>query len=850
MQKIESKMPNAHAGHVGGLAQMERIDISTPHDSTFDVPRQEAAPTLNDALSLARRGWYIFPVEPGGKKPLCKWRDASAQAEGIARLEFTRHAHGGEFPNVGLDCGKSGLVVIDLDRHGDSPDGLAAWEALKAEHGIDDTGALVAETPSGGRHLIFADPTGGAIRNSASKLAPGIDIRANGGYIVAAPSRNGAGGGWRWLRGDGEPGTLPPELIRLLLAEPAPSHVLEPPREAPRAQTAPTGDRRAIAYAQAALGREVAALAGTAPGTRNAGANRAAFSLGQLVGAGLLDRAEVERQVYGACVASGLLADDGERSVMATIASGITAGIAEPRGLPAETRAVFQGNNADGWAYVDQEPVPDPGPAASAETATSGILLTDMGNATRFALAHSNQVKYTQNLGWLVWVGTHWAQDETGAPMRLARQTAAAIFDEAARHSERAKSCIEEMKLVSADDRDALDKLTAEKNKAEGLAGKAVAWAMKSQSRARLSAMIDLGESERAIVRFTSHFDRDSWLFNCANGTLDLQTGKLSDHDPAQLLTHCSPVDYDPGATCPTWERFLLEIFDDDQMLVDYVQKAIGYSLTGGTREQCLFFMHGCGANGKSTFAQAIFGEVMGDYHCKSAVDTILQRQNTYIPNDVARLRGARAVVVSEVPEGRRLNESLVKDLTGGDPITARFLHQEFFEFTPSFKLWMYGNHKPVIRGTDLGIWRRMRLIPFGVTFAEADQDRTLPDKLRAERAGILAWAVRGCQLWQADGLTSPKAVKDATSEYREGMDVVGQFLGECTHQNVICKVRFSLLYNAYDKWCDESGEHAVSKRKFGEQLVERGLGKERGAGNQVYVLGVGLLASEEDDSK
>ena len=835
MTRIEARHQSAHVGSVGGLAQMERIDISTPHDSTFDVPRQEAAPTLNDVLRLARRGWYIFPVEPGGKKPLCKWRDASAQAEGIARLEFTRHAHGGEFPNIGLDCGKSGLVVIDLDRHADGPDGLAAWELLKTEHGIDDSGALVAETPSGGRHLIFADPTGGKIRNSAGKLAPGVDVRASGGYIVAPPSRNGRGGGWRWLRGDGKPGELPQEVVGLLWAKPEPSHAPERPQEAASEQTAPKGDKRASSYALAALESEIGTLAGTSPGTRNDQTNRAAFSLGQLIGAGLLDRAEVERELYGAAVQCGLVGDDGERSVMATIASGLDAGIAEPRKLPAEPVTAA---------------IASPGPVAGAEADTGEVLLTDMGNSTRFARAHSDQVKYTQNLGWLVWAGTHWKQDETGAPMRLARQTATSIFDEAARHSEKAKTCIEQMKLVPADDQAALDKLTAKKAKSEALAGKAVKWAMKSQSRARLSAMLDLGESERAIVRLTNQFDRSGWLFNCTNGTLDLRTGELNEHDPAQLLTHCSPVAYDPGATCPTWERFLLEIFGDDEALVDYVQKAVGYSLAGGTREQCLFFMHGVGANGKSTFAQAIFGDVMGDYHKKSAVDTILQRQNTYIPNDVARLRGARVVVVSEVPEGRRLNESLVKDLTGGDPITARFLHQEFFEFTPTFKLWMYGNHKPVIRGTDLGIWRRIRLIPFDVTFAEADQDKTLPDKLKAERAGILAWAVRGCQQWQADGLTSPQAVREATSEYREGMDVIGQFLGECTHQNSICKVRFSLLYNAYDKWCDESGERAMSKRKFSERLVERGLEKYHGSGNAVYISGVGLVASEGTTQK
>lgn len=451
-------------------------------------------------------------------------------------------------------------------------------------------------------------------------------------------------------------------------------------------------------------------------------------------------------------------------------------------------------------------------------------FLTDLGNAARFARAHGGKLKYTKNLGWLIWTGTHWEPDETGAPVRLARKTALSIFSES-------RNAITEEQAKNTDK-----------------------WALESQSQARLGAMQSLAQSEHGIVRFTRQFDRYPWLLNCANGTLDLQTGVMSEHSQADLLTHCSPTAYDEGALCPRWDEFLLEVFGGDTTLIEYVQKAVGYSLTADTREQCLFFLHGSGENGKSTFTNAFFSNVFSTYHKKTRIDTILQRQSTgYINNDVARLRGARAVVVSEIPEGRRINESLVKDLTGGDPILARFLNQEYFEFMPAFKLWMYGNHKPIIRGTDRGIWRRMRLIPFEVTFPDEKQDKGLPSTLKAEAPGILAWAVRGCTKWQRDGLDTPSAVNDATKAYRAGMDTIGQFLGECTtagRVGVVPQVKFSELYNAYDQWCSVSGERAISKRKFGERIIERGLEKRPGAGNVLYVHGVGLLVRDKERVK
>jgi len=262
-------------------------------------------------------------------------------------------------------------------------------------------------------------------------------------------------------------------------------------------------------------------------------------------------------------------------------------------------------------------------------------------------------------------------------------------------------------------------------------------------------------------------------------------------------------------------------VMDGDQAVIDYLQRAVGYSLTGITNEQCLFFCLGRGRNGKSVFIEAVQA-MMGEYGLNSTTQTVMKKSGG-IPNDVARLRGARFVALNETGEGQQFDEPLLKDLTGGDTMTAKFLYKEFFDFTPQCKLWIRGNHLPILVGTDEGIWRRLRIIPFSVQIPDSQCDPDLLDKLRANLPGILRWAIEGCMKWQASGLAAPPTVIDAVSEYRQDSDPVRRFLDECCVLDPDAVVPATALYQAYRVWATQAGEIKLSQFKFGRSLSSRG---------------------------
>lgn len=438
--------------------------------------------------------------------------------------------------------------------------------------------------------------------------------------------------------------------------------------------------------------------------------------------------------------------------------------------------------------------------------------LTDAGNAARFAQQHGANVRFVPEWGWMVWDGRRWRRDELTV-RDLMLQTARGIHAEAA---------------------------TEPDPKAQAEIAK---WARQSQQAQRIQAALWL--SQPLLAARTDAFDREPWLLPVANGTVDLRTGELHPHRRQHLLTRLAPVFYDPAATCPTWTRFLERVLPDPEVRA-FVHRLAGYSLTGLTTEQVLAFLYGSGRNGKSVFVETL-AALLGDYHTATRIETISVTRGGGIPNDVAALAGARLVTVSETPEGSRLNESLVKDLTGGDTITARFLRHEFFQFQPQFKLWIRGNHKPQIRGTDDGIWRRLLLIPFTVQIPPEEVDPTLPERLRDELPGILAWAVRGCLDWQRDGLSPPRVVTEAVAAYRSEMDLLGEFIAECCLIAPEAKAQASALYAAYRQWCEGNGHQPVSNTRFGLALGERGFQREKLG--TIRWLGIGLLESGRLDS-
>jgi putative DNA primase/helicase len=422
-------------------------------------------------------------------------------------------------------------------------------------------------------------------------------------------------------------------------------------------------------------------------------------------------------------------------------------------------------------------------------------MRTDLGNAERFIDAHRDRVLWCPaRKSFLCWDGKRYTWDERGEVVKLAHQTARSIFHEAA-----AAEGEEEQKAITK-------------------------WALASQNESRVSAMLSQARPYLAVGM--EELDRDPWLTNCQNGTLDLRTGRLKDHDPADRITKIVPEDYDPNASCPRFLRFLKESLVDDAV-IKFVKRYSGYTLTGITRERLLAILYGFGKNGKTTLVELLH-EVLGDYARNTDVETLLIKKYQGVGNDVAALKGARFVSAAEVEKGRRLAESKVKQLTGRDTVTARFLFGENFDFKPEFKLWLSTNNKPVIQGTDDAIWDRIRLIPFTQRFEGSKADPKLPDKLRDELAGVLAWMVEGCLEWQEHGLEEPKTVADATKQYREEMDTLAAFFEDR------CVIREGLLtpasrlYKQYQMWCDDAGENAETQKMFGMRLSERGFVSEK----------------------
>lgn len=443
--------------------------------------------------------------------------------------------------------------------------------------------------------------------------------------------------------------------------------------------------------------------------------------------------------------------------------------------------------------------------------------LTDLGNARRLVRLYGHDLRYCYDWGkWLFWDGKRWKDDSTEEIARRAKRTVATIYAEAA---------------------DATD---------EKLRDAIAIHAKRSESQRSISAMISLAQSEPTIPVLAHQLDKDPFLINLENGVLNLSNGNLRLSKRDDLLTKLAAAECLAKAECPQWLTFLNRIMSNNQNLISFLQRAVGYSLSGDTSERVLFLLHGIGANGKTTFLETIAG-LLGDYGMRTPTETLLIKRTGAIPNDVARLRGARFVYASETEEGKRLAEALVKDMTGGDKISARFLRAEWFEFLPEFKLWLGTNHKPNIRGTDNAIWDRIRLIPFTVIIPPEERipRRELLARFRQEFPGILRWAVEGCLEWQRKGLGTPEEVQTATASYRAEMDLVGHFLADCCIEKSSAQVKVQDLHKAYKSWCDANGEIPLGKLAFGTRLTERGFVQRKQTAGVRYWVGIGLLDSQ-----
>jgi putative DNA primase/helicase len=415
---------------------------------------------------------------------------------------------------------------------------------------------------------------------------------------------------------------------------------------------------------------------------------------------------------------------------------------------------------------------------------------------------HGPDVRYAPGVGWLAWDGRRWRADDTGELLRRAKQTARAIYHDAA----------------NCEDDDERKRI--------------LSWARASESEPRLRAMVSLAASERPVVVLGDQLDADPWLLTVQNGTINLRTGKLQPHDREDLITKLAPVRYDADARSERWEGFLDRTTGGDAELRSFLQRIAGYTIAGVTDEEILAFPHGPGATGKTTAVEAIRSAI-GEYGCTADFETFLARRgDAGIRNDVARLAGARMVVSVEVEDGKRLAEGLIKQLTGGDKIAARFLHREFFEFTPRFTLWLVANARPRAHSDDDALWRRILQIPFTVVIPPEERDPELKRALRtdpAEQTAILAWLVQGCLQWQKRGLDVPERVTRYTAEYRQENDPLAEWI---TDECLLGEEHWTpapALRAAYERWCEGAGIEPINaSRAWGKALKARDCNREK----------------------
>jgi len=541
-----------------------------------------------------------------------------------------------------------------------------------------------------------------------------------------------------------------------------------------------------VHYAVAALRDECAILASAQNGCRNDQLNTSAFKMGTLVGAGVLDRNTVESELYVTASKIGLPHAEIEK----TLRSGLDKGIQHPRDVQEDDTTV-------------------------AMPAQHGFPTTDLGNAERFAAQHGRIVRWCEPWKtWMFYNGRCWEQDKTGQIEQLAKKTVRSIYKEAAKESDDTKR------------------------------GRLVKHAIDSESSGAIRAMLTCAKSELPVLpeAFNTQLD----LLNCKNGTLNLQTGELRPHAPEDMQMRCIDIKYNPHAECPLWLSFIKGMFAGDISLVEFVQQGLGMSLSGDIKEQCWFLCHGEGNNGKSTML-GIVSKILASYALAANIESFQVKKNDTANYDQAEFYGKRLITASETQVGKRLNEALMKRITGGERLRAARKYESEFEFDPECTIWLSVNHLPVVKDTSKGMWRRVRRVPFTVSVADSQVDQNLPKKLMKEAEGILAWLVHGCMAWYKQGhLNIPKAVEDATLAYRKEQDAISRFLDEeCIFTNKKAKTSTKALNERYEQWCEQNGER-LDLKELKATLNARGLHSRRcGHGGSWMYEGISLNDSE-----
>lgn len=779
---------------------------------------------LDGALWLTRHGFAVFPVDhPGlqqcagigqghdpatcthrGKHPAVAFTRTHASDEHQVRALF-----GAQLRNVGVAVGATTgpdgeqLLVVDSDRP-------AALEDAATALGQQHTPTMRVHTAKG-HHDYYWAPAHLKLGNGLGTLKGQFDgdVRAGNAYVIGPGSVHATGVIYELDDPEQPPVAAPAWLLTALTTKPTPA-------PAPAGPAAPIqlDTDRLDAYTRRALQAECDAIARAADGEQNNQINTSAFSIGTLVAAGALTEHEARQALAAAARAGGH--PDGR--ALPTIQSGLTAGMAHPRtpwppttrdrnsfaGLLPQQPATAPAPAPRGWTAPLEEPVPLPSPMPAREW-------DDLGNAERVIDRHGHTIRWLADIErWAYYEHGRWnlKAANTGVWTRVV-DTINQLADEAPNYDDEPVT----------DDK---GKETASQQQ------QFLAWARKQRMRPKVAAARDVLQAYPAVHTTMDAFDQPQMLLNVANGIVDLQTGQLRAHDRSLYLMQQSPIHYNPTATCPMWDKFLAGVMPDPERRA-YLARVIGYSLTADTGEQVMFIHHGEGQNGKGVFTRVVMA-LLGEYAQAVPASTLMAKHGDGgIPNDIARMVGKRLLSTSETGRtsegrGKPLDEELVKRLTGEDPVSARFLNAEFFEFKPVGKIHLATNHLPDVSGSH-SMARRLQSIGWDVIVPPAKRIKGLAEQILArEAAGVLNWAIRGCLDWQKQGLAVPDSVTAKTREHIAQSNPLATWLEEETDAVPDAVTENGQLYGSYKTWADRVGvKHPMTMKAFTTRLQEQG---------------------------
>jgi len=773
---------------------------------------QETLPTIAAAaLEYAARGWHVFPalIKDGSKRSYVAGKANGGARWGATTDPETIRGYWQKFPGalLGVTTGPdSGCFVIDADTpEGHDKDGVGTLRRWIEEHGpLPNT--VEATTPSGGWHVYFRWPDDLEIRNSESKLAPGIDVRGEGGMVIAPPSYRadkGASYGWKNPPGFFDLATCPDWLLSKI-------HMAQGAKLSDRAMPSPH-----IATAPPAGLAEVAELLDHIDPDAGGYGQWCDVLMalhdrtgGTGDGLALADQWSARGAKYkpGEVRGKWLSFTPGGGVTVSTIAALARQGGADLSAIARKHKATDRGGPT-GWEWskgdMNEESTIDNPPRSNAPDdpdLSHDALATDLG-----ARSFDHDARHVAAWGkWLIWTGTHWQIDDRLDHLTRTRAYLRQRAEELTGWAERKAAALDE-------------------KEGDKLRRWAKDQARNTRSKNTVAAVESLARSNPASVASADAFDEDRLLLGTPGGTVDLRTGELRQaerRDMITKLTACAPAA--PGSRPERWLAFLHEVFDGDADLIAFMKRVAGYALTGLTTEHKLLFLYGTGRNGKSVFLNTL-SHIWADYARRAAAETFLNTQGDKHATGLAGLQGARLVAGSELPVGKTWDESVIKDLTGGDRMTARYMRGDFFDFDPQLTLLIAGNNQPSFRGVDEAIRARVVLVPFTVTIPPERRDKNLATKLMDEGPEILRWAIEGALQWQERGLDVPARVVAASTEYMDDEDTLGQFLKDETETDPAGFTTTGDLHLRFGQWCDRQGLHTWTQNTLRKEMKARG---------------------------